>query len=69
MNTNRFRHFKGNEYVVVCFAKHSETNEEFVIYKKSNEDKIWARPSSMFFERVNLDGTLTPRFQPIYDQS
>ena len=67
MNTTRYKHFKGNEYRVVCFAVNSETKEELVVYKKSDEDKIWARPKSMFFEQVDLNGTFTPRFQPIYD--
>ena len=28
-----YRHYKGNQYEVICFAKHSETLEDMVIYK------------------------------------
>ena len=28
----RYRHFKGNEYEVLFCARHSETQEEMVVY-------------------------------------
>ena len=28
-----YRHYKGNQYEVIGFAKHSETLEDMVIYK------------------------------------
>ena len=29
----RYRHFKGNEYEVLFCARHSETQEEMVVYR------------------------------------
>ena len=29
----RYRHFKGNEYQVLGVARHSETEEEMVVYR------------------------------------
>ena len=31
----RYRHFKGNEYQVLGVARHSETEEEMVVYRIS----------------------------------
>ena len=45
----RYRHFKGNIYVVIAIAVHTETMETMVIYQDEQEsDKIWARPLEMF---------------------
>jgi hypothetical protein len=37
MNTvkiGRYRHYKGKEYTVIGVARHSETEEELVVYSK-----------------------------------
>lgn len=44
----KYRHFKGGEYEVIAVARHSETNEELVIYKSLSNGDVWARPKSMF---------------------
>ena len=33
IRTGRYRHYKGNEYEVIGVAKHSETEEAFVVYR------------------------------------
>lgn len=48
-----YKHFKGDKYMVLNFATHTETCEEYVIYKKLNDTKIWIRPVSMFMSKVD----------------
>ncbi|MBE7060001.1 MAG: DUF1653 domain-containing protein [Ruminococcaceae bacterium] len=60
----RYRHFKGNEYELLGVAKHSETLEEYVIYRALYGDKgLWIRPKEMFFEKVTRDGKTFNRFE------
>ena len=63
----RYRHFKGNEYEVIAIAKHSETTEDYVVYKALYGDGgMWVRPASMWNEDVCLpDGTIVKRFKQI----
>lgn len=59
----RYRHFKGNEYEVLCTAKYSETEEEMVVYKALyGAGEVWVRPAKMWNETVNKDGKDVPRF-------
>ncbi len=62
--TGRYRHYKGNEYVVIGVARHSETEEELVVYRPEYGDRgLWVRPHNMFTESVNVNGQLVPRFE------
>ena len=59
----KYRHFKGEEYEVLGFAKHSETCETYVIYRALYGDReTWIRPLSMWNERVERDGKIFQRF-------
>ncbi len=59
----KYRHFKGNEYLVVALAKDSETLEEKVIYKALYGDgEYWVRPASMWNETIERDGKSYKRF-------
>lgn len=50
----RYRHFKGNIYVVTDIAIHSETEEPMVIYKSFDKpDLVWCRPLDMFMSEVD----------------
>jgi hypothetical protein len=60
----RYRHYKGPEYEVLGVARHSETEEEFVVYRALYGDHgLWVRPMAMFLETVIVDGRTCPRFQ------
>lgn len=59
----RYRHFKGNKYEVIAIAKHSETTEDYVVYRALYGDGgIWVRPASMWNETVERDGKTFKRF-------
>jgi hypothetical protein len=59
-----YRHYKGNEYQVYEVATHSETQEQLVIYRPLyGEGALWARPLSMWNERVQWQGESRPRFE------
>ncbi len=60
----RYRHYKGNDYEVVGVAKHSETEEEVVVYRALyGENGLWVRPLVMFLDTVVVEGRPQPRFQ------
>jgi len=69
LKLGKYRHFKGGLYKVIGVAKHSETREEFVVYKALYNSKefglnaLWIRPKSMFLEFVSVDGKKIPRFK------
>jgi len=62
-----YRHYKGNEYEVIAVAKHSETEEEMVVYRALHgEYGVWVCPYKMFVEAVELDGLKVERFAFLY---
>ena len=57
---------KGTEYRVIGIAKHSETQEDMVVYEALYENpvsKLWVRPATMFEEIIEMNGEKVPRFQ------
>ena len=59
----KYRHFKGNEYEVIAVAKHSETTEDYVVYRALyGNSGMWVRPASMWNETVERDGVTYKRF-------
>lgn len=59
----RYRHYKGQEYEVLGCAKHSETEEDFVVYRALYGARgWWIRPKAMFEDTVVVDGKPVARF-------
>ncbi|MGC0368197.1 hypothetical protein RKD05_000449 [Microbacterium sp. SLBN-111] len=61
-----YEHFKGQRYEVFGIARHSETEEVFVSYRKLYDDySFWLRPVEMFVGDVERDGYAGPRFRRV----
>ena len=61
-----YRHYKGNTYQVIGIAKHSETEEDLVVYRALyGAFGLWVRPLDMFGEKVEIGGKIVPRFELI----
>ena len=59
----RYQHYKGPYYEVLGVARHSETEEQLVVYRTLYGDfGLWVRPLAMFCEQVVVDGRSVPRF-------
>ena len=68
----RYRHYKGNEYVVLAVGRNSEnTDEGLVVYQGQYDDlkfghrPIWIRPEKMFLDQVIINGKKLDRFEII----
>ena len=71
----KIRHYKGEDYEVIGRAHHTETGESVVLYKPLysvpdlellySEGVIFARPETMFFDKVNYNGSTQPRFSTV----
>ena len=64
------RHFKGNLYQVLYFARDSETREDVVVYRALyGEHGVWVRPKAMFMSEVDRekypDAAQTYRFERV----
>lgn len=65
-----YQHFKGEKYLVLETARHSETGEDMVVYQALyGERGIWVRPLAMFDEVVERDGKSVRRFDFIGESS
>lgn len=59
-----YRHFKGGIYEVLGVARHSETEEQLVVYQ-NDSNQFWVRPYAMFVESVEHEGQVVKRFEKL----
>lgn len=66
----KYQHYRTEKlYEIIGIARHSETQEEMVVYKalyqceKFGLNQVWVRPKAMFFEQVFYNGCKVPRFK------
>lgn len=58
-----YRHFKGNFYQVIDLVRHSETEEQLVLYRALyGERGLWVRPRALFEKPAERDGQPCARF-------
>ena len=49
-----YKHFKGDHYLVIDVANHSETKEKYVVYRRLYGDgSLWSRPMEMCLSEVD----------------
>lgn len=46
----KYQHYKGGKYEVICLANHTDTKEPMVIYKSLSFGSIYARPLKEWFD-------------------
>lgn len=61
-----YKHFKGHLCRVIGVGKHTETEEEFVVYKHVADGKIWIRPKEMWNDtKKTPNGEEVKRFERV----
>lgn len=51
----RYMHFKGHVVTVLEIAKHTETEEQMVVYLHEGTNVVWVRPYDMFISKVDRE--------------
>lgn len=59
----KWQHYKGGQYEIVCMCNHTDTDEILVIYKSLSFGGFHARPYSEWHEQVGETDVLK---SPIY---
>jgi hypothetical protein len=51
----RYQHYKGGQYEIVCMCNHTETNEVLVIYKSLSFGGFHARPYNEWHDILKIE--------------
>lgn len=56
INNRIYKHFKGDYYLVLDVATHSETSEKYVVYRALyGNNELYIRPYEMFMSKVDKE--------------
>lgn len=65
----KWRHFKGNVYKIICIAEDTERLNPVIVYQGVDDCAYWARPFGMFMSEVDHekypDATQKWRFEKV----
>ena len=56
----KYQHYKGGMYEVICLANHTDNNEVLVIYKSLSFGSTYARPLNEWLDFVEWDNSVNP---------
>ena len=59
-----YQHYKGGLYMIHGVSLHTETEEKLVSYQDA-DGNLFSRPLQMWFDLVEYEGKLLPRFKKI----
>ncbi len=71
IQTGIYQHYKDDKYHLIGVAKHSETLEEFAVYKalyQNSVSQLWVRPTKLFTNKVEWQGKKMPHFKLLKPQ-
>ena len=49
----KYQHYKGGQYEVICMCNHTDTNEPLVIYRSLSFGSQYARPFSEWYNVID----------------
>ena len=61
----KYRHYKGGEYLVIAVGKMESDGQVVVIYQSFIYKEVWVRPLISWMEVVEKEGVKIPRFTRI----
>lgn len=65
-----YKHFKGDLYIVFGEGVHTETNEQYVVYRSfvDPHGKFFIRPSEQFFGKAENEDEVYDRFTKLSEE-